>query len=79
MRDLRFEAMCAHPAGKGIPESAEVAQARMDSEAVALANSGRPVRGVWLVAVGQVAGIVGLFLLVMVVTVLADVAGGWLL
>lgn len=77
MRDLRFEAMCAHPAGKGIPESVEVAQARMDAEAVVLANSGRPARAVWVVAAGQVAGIIGLFLLVMVLSVLAEVAGGW--
>ena len=75
----RFESMLAHPAGKGIPESVEVAQARMDAEAVALANSGRPVRAVWVVAAGQVAGIIGLFLLVMVLSVLAEVAGGWLL
>lgn len=79
MRDLRFEAMCAHPAGKGIPESPEVAQARMDAEAVTLANSGRRARGVWVFAAGQVAGIIGLFLLVMVLSVLAEVAGGWLL
>lgn len=79
MRDRRFEAMCAHPAGKGIPESAEVAQSRMDAEAVALANSGRPARAVWVVAAGQVAGIVGLFLLVMVLSVFAEVARGWLL
>ena len=35
----RFEAMASHPAGKGIRESDEVAQHRMDLEAVALANS----------------------------------------
>ena len=75
----RFESMLAHPAGKGIPESPEVAQARMDTEAVALANSGRPARAVWVVAAGQVAGIIGLFLLVMVLSVLAEVAGRWLL
>ena len=75
----RFESMLAHPAGKGIPESPEVAQARMDTEAVALANSGRPARAVWVVAAGQAAGIIGLFLLVMVLSVLAEVAGGWLL
>ena len=33
--------MWAHPAGKGIRESDEVAQHRMDVEAVALANSNR--------------------------------------
>ena len=75
----RFESMRAHPAGKGIPESPEVAQARMDAEAVALANSGRPARAVWVVAAGQVAGIIGLFLLVMVLSVLAEAAGRWLL
>ena len=51
----------------------------MDAEAVVLANSGRPARAVWVVAAGQVAGIIGLFLLVMVLSVLAEVAGGWLL
>lgn len=35
----RFESMAAHPAGKGIRESDEVAQHRMDLEAVMLANS----------------------------------------
>ena len=75
----RFEAMLAHPAGKGIPESLEVAQARMDAEAVSLANSGRPARAVWVVAAGQVAGIIGLLLLLTALSVLAEVAGGWLL
>ena len=73
------ESKLRHPAGKGVPESPEVAQARMDAEAVVLANSGRPARAVWVVAAGQVAGIIGLFLLVMVLSVLAEVAGGWLL
>ena len=36
--------MWAHPAGKGIRESDEVAQHRMDLEAVALANSGHESR-----------------------------------
>lgn len=76
MRDLRFEAMCAHPAGKGIPESAEVVQARMDAEAVTLANSGRRARGVWVVAAGQVAGIVGLFVVVCGFAFLGDPVGG---
>ena len=75
----RFEAMAAHPAGKGIPESPEVAQARMDAEAVALANSGRPARAVWVVAAGQAAGIIGLLLLLTALSVLAEVAGRWLL
>ena len=38
------ESKLRHPAGKHIPESPEVAQARQDDEAVALANSGRPRR-----------------------------------
>ena len=37
----RFESKLRHPAGKGVPESAEVAQARQDDEAIRLANSGR--------------------------------------
>lgn len=36
--------MMRHPAGKGIPESAEVAQARMDAEACELASSNAPKR-----------------------------------
>ena len=39
--DARAESKLRHPAGKGIRESDEVAQSRMDDEAVALANSGR--------------------------------------
>ena len=39
--DARAESMLRHPAGKRL-ESAEVAQARQDDEAVALANSGQP-------------------------------------
>lgn len=34
----RFESMLAHPAGKGIPESPEVVQARMDAEACAVGS-----------------------------------------
>lgn len=34
-----YRSMAAHPAGKGIRESDEVAQHRMDLEAVMLANS----------------------------------------
>ena len=38
------ESKLRHPAGKGMPESSEVRQARQDAEAVALANSGRSRR-----------------------------------
>ena len=83
----RFEAMCAHPAGKGIPESAEVRAAREDAEALLLANYSRldewhhewsqRVRwSDWIVPALMVAG---LFVLVMVTAVVADLAGGWAL
>ena len=42
--NARERSMAAHPAGKRMPESAEVRQARQDDEAVALANSGRSRR-----------------------------------
>ena len=35
------ESKLRHPAGKGMPESPEVRQARQDAEAIRLANSGR--------------------------------------
>lgn len=71
----RFEAMLAHPAGKGMPESPEVAQARQDDEAVALANSGRPRRVPdWLcVATLIVFG----WLLLVGVSAAAALAEGW--
>lgn len=51
----RARSMRAHPAGKGIPESDEVAQARMDDEAMQVANSNRPVP-FWSTAFGQAVG-----------------------
>ena len=84
----RFEAMRAHPAGKGIPESAEVAQARMDDEAVDLANSysrldewhhswsQRSRWTDWIVPGGMV---LALYLLVMVAAVASEYARGWTL
>ena len=39
-----YRSMAAHPAGKRMPESPEVRQARQDDEAIRLANSGRPRR-----------------------------------
>lgn len=68
--------MLAHPAGKGMPESDEVAQARMDAEACALANSGRCVSRVpeW---VGGL--LLGLFVYLVLAGfgVAGAVAGGW--
>ena len=87
MRDLRFEAMCAHPAGKGIPESPEVRAAREDAEALLLANYSRldewhhewSQRARWTDWIVPALMAVGLFVLVMVTTVAADIAGGWAL
>ena len=82
----RERAMCAHPAGKGIPESAEVAQARMDDEAVDLANrysrldewhhdwSQRNRWTDWIVPAGMV---LALYVLVMLAAVAGEYAGGW--
>lgn len=71
----RESAMWSHPAGKGIPESPEVRQARQDDEAVALANSGRPRRVPdWLcVAALMVFG----WLLLVGVSAAAALAEGW--
>lgn len=87
MRDMRFEAMRAHPAGKGIPESPEVRAAREDAEALLLANYSRmdewhhewSQRARWTdwIMPALMAG--GLFVLVMVAAVVADIAGGWAL
>ena len=85
MRDLRFEAMCAHPAGKGIPESAEVRWERETAQALSVANrvdewhhevSTRPCP-LWLRVLGQVLAIVGLVALVCAWAFFGDVAGGW--
>ena len=83
----RFEAMCAHPAGKGIPESPEVRAAREDEEALRLANYSRmdewhhewSQRARWTDWIVPALMAVGLFVLVMVTAVAADIAGGWAL
>ena len=76
----RKSAMWAHPAGKGIPESPEVAQARMDDEAMRLAN-GEPWWSRrdwcdWIIGAG-----VGLliFLTISMFSMAAAVIGGWVL
>lgn len=87
MRDRRFEAMRAHPAGKGIPESPEVRAAREDAEALLLANYSRldewhhewSQRARWTDWIVPALMAVGLFVLVMVTAVAADLAGGWAL
>ena len=82
----RFESMAEHPAGKGIPESAEVAQVRQDDEALSLANGYSRLdewhhdwsrRARWSDWVAPVLGVVGLFVLVMVASVAGEIAGGW--
>ena len=83
----RFEAMCAHPAGKGIPESPEVRAAREDEEALRLANYSRmdewhhewSQRARWTDWIVPALMVAGLFVLVMVTAVAADIAGGWAL
>ena len=83
----RFEAMRAHPAGKGIPESPEVRAAREDEEAMRLANYSRldewhhewSQRARWTDWIMPALMTVGLFVLVMVTAVAADIAGGWAL
>lgn len=83
----RFEAMCAHPAGKGIPESPEVRAAREDEEALRLANYSRmdewhhewSQRARWTDWIVPALMAVGLFVLVMAAAVAADIAGGWAL
>ena len=83
----RFEAMCAHPAGKGIPESPEVRAAREDEEALRLANYSRldewhhewSQRARWTDWIVPALMAVGLFVLVLVTAVAADIAGGWAL
>ena len=69
------ESKLRHPAGKGMPESVEVAQARQDDEAIALANSGRP-RPVpeWVAVTGL---IVFGWLLLGGVSAAAALAEGW--
>lgn len=85
MRDLRFEAMCAHPEGKGIPESAEVRWERETAQALSVENrvdewhhkvSTGP-RPLWLRVLGQVAAIIGLVALVCAWAFFGDVSGGW--
>ena len=72
------ESMLAHPAGKGVPESPEVAQARMDDEAIELANGARDGAGWQHVAVVTIA-VIGLYLLVMAATLIGEIVGGWAL
>ena len=70
------ESKLAHPAGKGIPESVEVAEARMDAEAIALANSHtRPAR--WASVVAPVLMAVVLFGLIVAASMLGELVGGW--
>ena len=73
-----YRSMAAHPAGKGIRESDEVAQHRMDLEAVMLANSRHKRSRVpdWLAGL-----LLGLFVYgVMAVVGLAGaMVAGWLL
>ena len=79
--------MRAHPAGKGIPESPEVRAAREDEEALRLANYSRldewhhewSQRVRWTDWIVPALMAVGLFVLVMVTAVAADIAGGWAL
>lgn len=84
----RERAMLAHPAGKGIPASPEVAQARMDAEACAVGSlnwrvnewhhgvSSRPAPR-WLeVARSIVFGLV-VFAVIWGVCVAGELAGGW--
>lgn len=71
----RAEAMERHPSGKGIPESPEVAQARMDDEALTLANSRRRERGGdWAAACGMV--LFG-YLVLTGITAAVSLAEGW--
>lgn len=74
--NARERAMLAHPAGKGIRESDEVAQHRMDTEAVNLANSGRPEHR-WLDIAVPAGVTVALFAFAFWVTILADI-GRWI-
>lgn len=85
MRDLRFEAMCAHPAGKGIPESAEVRWERETAQAISVANrldewhhelSTGP-RPLWVKVAGQVVAIIGLVVVVGGFAFLGDPGAGW--
>lgn len=70
------ESRLAHPAGKGVPESDEVAQARMDAEAVELANGGREPSG-WQHVATVIVAVVGLYLLVVTATVVGELVAGW--
>ena len=75
--------MIAHPAGKRVPESPEVAHARMDDEACRITwdekhhhvSTGRYR---WVIDVAVVLALMGaLALLMLGVTVLGELAGGW--
>ena len=75
--------MSAHPAGERVPESPEVAHARMDMEACAMTWDERHHRGStgrygWLIDVAVVLALIGaLALLMLGVTILGELAGGW--
>ena len=72
------ESKLRHPAGKGIPESPEVAQARMDDEAIELANGARDGAGWQHVAVVAIA-VIGLYLIVVTAAVVGEMVAGWTL
>ena len=75
--------MSAHPAGERVPESPEVAHARMDDEACAMTwdehhhrvSTGRYG---WVIDVAVVVALIAaLALLMLGATVLGELAGGW--
>lgn len=70
------ESRLAHPAGKGVPESPEVAQERMDREAVDLANGGGDRDG-WMQVACAVIGVIGLYLIVVTAAVVGEMVAGW--
>jgi len=79
------ESKLRHPAGKGIPESPEVRQERMDREACALASSNaaprpKPESSVVAAARAFGAGMVlfgGLWGLTVCSSIAGELAGGW--
>lgn len=79
----RDEAMRRHPAHQLVPESPEVAHARMDDEACAITWNERHHRVStgrygWAIDVAVVLALIGVLALLMLgVTVLGELAGGW--
>ena len=79
----REEAMRRHPAYRLVPESPEVAHARMDDEACRITWDERhhhasTSRYGWVIDVAVVLALIGaLALLMLGVTVLGELAGGW--